>query len=265
MLDMEAILNQIIAAKKNEIAQHKRLASIEVLRAFCEESINHIDFVKALDSQNIAIIAECKRKSPSAGVLISDYDPVALAQSYQNAGACAVSVLTDEPFFGGDLSDLEEVSSQLKIPVLRKDFIIDEYQIYQARRYGAASYLLLASVLDAAMLQYYIEVGRDLGMEPLVEVHNREELRSVLTTDAKVVGINNRDLKSMKVDKNHAKELLQEFAAETAGRLFVFESGVTSHQEVLEAQLAGFDGFLVGTSLVKSADPGKALLELLGR
>jgi len=261
---MTSILNQIVAAKKNEVLQHKRTTSLEVLQAFCEDSINQIDFIHALDTKTPAIIAECKKKSPSAGVLIEDYDPVVLAGSYQQAGACAVSVLTDEPFFGGDLSHLEDVAAQVSIPVLRKDFIIDEYQIYEARRYGAASYLLLASLLDAAMLQYFIEVGRDLGMEPLVEVHNREELVSALKTDAKIIGINNRNLKNMTVDKSQATALLKEFAGDLTGRILVYESGVTSHQDIENAQLSGFDAFLVGSALVTSPNPQKALVDLLG-
>ena len=244
--------------------QHKRATSLETLQALCEDSINQIDFFDAIDAKTPAIIAECKKKSPSAGVLIEDYDPVALAQSYQDAGACAVSVLTDEAFFGGDLMQLEEVASQVDIPVLRKDFIVDEYQIYEARRYGASSYLLLASLLDAPMLQYFIEIGRELGMEPLVEAHNREELASILKTDAKIIGIDNRDLKNMSVDKNQATALLKEFATELTGRILVYESGVTSHQDVNKAQLAGFDAFLVGTALVTAQDPRKALVDLLG-
>lgn len=186
---MATILEEILKQKRKEIIADRERWPLEVMKGLALGQEKPLDFYCALKDPGIRIIAECKRQSPSRGVMVPHYDPISLAKAYERGGAAAISVLTDEVFFGGHLDHLADVRQKVKIPVLRKDFIVDEYQIFQARARGADSFLLLASVLDAIQIQYFIEVGRDLGMEALVEVHDEHELDSVLATDARLVGV----------------------------------------------------------------------------
>lgn len=259
----ESVLAKIIANKEIEVSEAKRRTPSPELKAFCLESDPPKDFFGAISAGEAPrIIAECKKQSPSKGVIKEDYDPVAQALAYELGGAAAVSVLTDSVYFGGDLKHLNAVSHTVNIPVLRKDFIIDEYQIYEARRHGADSYLLLAGVLDAAKLQYFIEIGRDLGMEPLVETHDESEVASALQTDARIIGINNRDLKTMQVDFNHALSTAQLIMTRDSTRTLVCESGVTTRDQIEAAASVGMRAFLIGEHLMRSQDPEKALLAL---
>ncbi len=261
---MSEILSQIIANKRREVEAAKKQRPLTTLKALIETVPPARDFHKALrKNESTRIIAECKHKSPSKGILKTPYDPVALAVAYERGGAAAISVLTDEAFFGGDLTHLEQVKQAVRIPVLRKDFIVDEYQIYEARRYGADTFLLLAGTLDTAELQYFLEIGRDLDMEALVESHNQAELTMALKTDAKILGINNRDLNTMTVNTKQSLDLVKFAKKYDPKRLLVCESGIHSRAQLKAAESLGFQAFLIGEHLVTHENPEKAILDLL--
>jgi indole-3-glycerol phosphate synthase len=260
------ILEQIIAHKHAEIAAAKARVPQEELIAACDEAPPARSFYHALASGKTArIIAECKKQSPSKGVMVASYDPVALACAYEKGGAAAISVLTDERFFGGRLDDLRKVRAAVGAPVLRKDFIVDAYQIYEARAAGADSYLLLSGVLTTPELDKLIAVGRDLGMEPLIESHTAAELRAAILTHGKIFGINNRNLKSFQVDLDVARQLYELGAASGADRLMVCESGIKSAADVENLSGVGYKAFLVGEALVTHPDPTAALKALIQR
>ena len=262
---MSDILQEIVANKRREVETAKQTQPLSALKAFAEAAEPPRDFLGELvTGAAVRVIAECKQRSPSRGVICENYDPVALAASYARAGAKAVSVLTDQSYFGGQLEHLQNVHSAVSLPVMRKDFIIDEYQIYEARRYDADSFLLLSGVLDQAQLQYFIEIGRELEMEPLVESHSREDLETALSTDAKILGVNNRDLSTMKVSLAHSIDLVSEYSEQLRQRVLVCESGIKTPEDVSQAKASGFHAFLVGTALASAPDPEKALRELIG-
>ncbi len=260
------ILDKIIADKKVEVDLAKKKSPVSIVKALAEEQDPPRGFGEALlpmSDNPVRIIAECKRKSPSKGLLKDPYDPVSIACAYERGGAAAISVLTDEVYFGGRLEDLRVVKQSISLPVLRKDFIIDEYQIYQARAYGADSFLLLSGVLDLAKLQYLIEVGRELSMEPLVESHTAGELDQALKTDAKILGINNRNLGTFAVDLDHSKELFKQASSDGQGRVIVCESGIKGREDIVKMCQVGYKAFLVGEALVTKPDSEQAMKELL--
>jgi len=268
---MADILATIIATKRLEVEAHKRAVPFPEIRAAAESAPPPRNFGEALlakkSGAGIAlarIIAECKRQSPSRGVMIDPYDPVRLASAYEEGGAAAISVLTDEPYFGGKLDHLEKVSGSVKIPVLRKDFIVDEYQVYEARAFGADSFLLLAGVLDSVQLQYFTEIGRDLGMEPLVESHDMRELDLALRTDCVILGINNRNLKSFDVSFDAAGDLARHAQSSSTPRILIGESGIKSREDIDTMHAAGYGGFLIGETLVRATDPAQTLRGLVG-
>jgi indole-3-glycerol phosphate synthase len=209
------------------------------------------------------IIAECKQKSPSRGIMCDPYDPVQIAKSYELNGAAAISVLTDEQYFGGHLSHLINVTGAVNIPVLRKDFIVDEYQVYEARAAGADTFLLLAGLLDTAQLQYLIEVGRELGMEPLIESHDSQELAMAMATDGLIIGINNRNLKTFSVTLENAKALADQARVTDHPRILVCESGIRTAKDIEIMTAVGYNAFLIGEALVSTPDPGQSLSALI--
>jgi indole-3-glycerol phosphate synthase len=263
---IDGILKTIVEQKTKDLARAKKQLPLVTLKVLCLDRPRCKDFYIALASRpGASIIAECKRKSPSKGVLIQDYDPLTIAKGYERGGAAAVSVLTDEAFFGGSLTHLEVVSNDITLPTLCKDFIIDEYQIYEAFRFGASSFLLLAALHDDVMLQYLTEVGRDLGMEPLLEVHSEEDLARALKTDCKIIGVNTRDLRTMQINPEHGRFILDRVTPqEKSSRLFVFESGVASRAQIEEGLASGFKAFLIGETLMKSKDPEALLRTFTG-
>ncbi len=200
----------------------------------------------------VALIAECKMRSPSAGTLRDPYDPVGLAHAFEGAGAAALSCLTNGHYFGGSLEDLEAVAQAVEIPVLRKDFIVDEYQIWEARAAGAAAVLLIAAALSDTELTHLVKVCESASIEPLVEVHDAGEMTRAHAGGARVIGINNRDLHDFSVDPSRALGLA---ADRPAGVRLVAESGVESPEAVEQLRHAGFDAVLVGTALVRERDP----------
>jgi indole-3-glycerol phosphate synthase len=260
---MKNILDEIIAHKRIELEAVQKRRSLGDLKSRVDEHSSPFDFYEHLKSfSDVNVIAECKAKSPSQGQMVTDYDPVARALQYQRGGAAAISVLTDERFFGGTTEHLREVAAEVNLPVMRKDFIIDEYQIYEARYYGASSYLLIAGVLDTAELQYFIEIGRDLGMEPLVESFSLPDLEIALGTDAKIIGVNNRNLKTMATDITHILQFQELIKIEMPEAIVVCESGIHTRDDIEVMLNHSINTFLIGGSLMVSSDPEKALLDL---
>lgn len=262
---MSDILQEIIAHKLTEVAAAKQQRPLEELIEACRSAPAVCSFSKALTDNHpkLRIIAECKRQSPSKGILVRDYDPVALATAYQRGGAAAISVLTDSRYFGGDLADLSQVRAAVEIPVLRKDFIIDPYQVYEARAAGADSFLLLSGVLSTAQLDSLIELGRTLGMEPLIESHSAQELAGATASCGLILGVNNRNLKDFSVDLDIARKLYEQGASSRGGRIMVCESGIKSPADVEKLSHVGYKAFLVGEALVTHPDPTAAIKALI--
>jgi indole-3-glycerol phosphate synthase len=219
------------------------------------------DFKAALDA-GCAIIAEVKRRSPSRGLLRADFAPVRIALEYESHGAAAVSVLTDATFFGGSDADLTAVKDAVTLPVLRKEFIIDPYQIYETRAIGADALLLIAAILTEGQLRGYRELAESLGMSALVEIHNREELARALSCGARIIGINNRDLKTFVTDIRTSVELAPLIPKD---RIAISESGIRTRGEIETLLKAGIRAFLIGEMLIASLEIGPKLKELLGK
>ena len=220
------------------------------------------DFRKALARRNkINVIAECKRRSPSKGVLCEDYDPVVIAREFASAGATAVSVLTEPTFFDGSLSHLESVRRAVDLPVLRKDFTICEYQLLEARAAGADAVLLIVAALDDKQLSKLHAKATELDLAVLVEVHNHEELRRAIDAGSRIVGVNNRDLRTLAVDVRTSENLIELMPK---ALISVAESGLSGRADVERLQALGFQAFLIGEGLIARSEPGLALSSLLG-
>jgi len=255
------ILNTIVEARRASVAHRKRVLPDVALKMAVEKNVAPPrDFPGALTRPGLNVISELKKASPSLGVIRGEYSPSLLATSLEFAGAAAISVLTEEDYFSGSLGDLKEASKATKIPILRKDFIIDPWQVWETRAAGADSFLLIAAVLDDETLRELLELGRTLKMEPLVEVHSREELDRVLNVGARIIGVNNRDLRDFQVHLETSLELIEAIPEE---RIAVSESGLHSHEDLVRLRRAGFDAFLIGEYLMKRDDPGMALAGLL--
>jgi indole-3-glycerol phosphate synthase len=218
------------------------------------------DFAGALARTGINIISELKKASPSRGVIREDFRPADLAVALERAGAVALSVLTEEEFFQGSLKDLREARKAVNIPVLRKDFILDAWQVWESRAADADSFLLIVAALSDSMLAELLALGRELGMEPLVEVHARPELDRALAAGAHIVGVNNRDLRTLEVLLETSLELAAGIPDEC---IAVSESGFRTPAEIKQLQAAGFDAFLIGEHLMSQPDPAAALATLL--
>ena len=217
------------------------------------------DFRAALTAVPLAVICEIKQASPSQGVFTTDFRPAAIAALYASGGAAALSVLTDEEFFKGKLSDLEAARAAVTIPVLRKDFTIDEFHVIEAAAHGADAILLIAAILDVAQMRGFRELAEQYGMATLVEVHDDHELDAALDSGAEIVGVNNRNLHTFQVTLDTSLRLVAKMPADV---IKVAESGIHSRFDVQRLKAAGFHAFLVGEHLMKSADPAAALREL---
>ncbi|OHB40096.1 MAG: indole-3-glycerol phosphate synthase [Planctomycetes bacterium RIFOXYD2_FULL_41_16] len=256
------ILDEIYKHKLSEVAEDKRRVSLETLKEQCKKRHSTRSFGAALKSDiNIRIIAEIKKASPSLGIIRENFNPVEIARIYETGGAAAISVLTDEKFFQGSLSYLTDVKKSVNLPILRKDFIIDAYQIFEARSAGADAILLIAALLSKDEIQRYLELARELDMDCLVEVHSETELKKVLQTNAHIIGINNRDLATFKTDLETTVRLRPIIPAE---KIVVSESGIKSRADVIKLIEKGIDAILVGETLMKSDDMSAKLQELLG-
>lgn len=247
---MPPLLDQIVAATRATLPALKaRGAELERLAAAAPKVPG---FAASLRGEKVALIAEVKRRSPSAGSINAALDPAAHAERYARAGAGAISVLTDGPHFGGSIDDLIAVRSRVSVPVLRKDFIIDELQLVEARAVGASAALLIVRILSPERLADLIRFAKDLGLDTLVETHTAAEIDVALTAGAEVVGVNSRDLDSFALDPDRAWELL---AALPPSRLAVAESAMHTLADVEKAAAAGADAVLIGTALSSSPDP----------
>ena len=256
------ILAHIVERRHEAIAHRKRVLPEAALRLAVEKKAPPVrDFPGALTRSGFNVIAELKKASPSRGLLRADYQPAVLAPMLEAVGAAALSVLTEEEFFQGSLRDLKEVSKATEIPILRKDFIFDPWQVWETRAAGADAFLLIAAILDDGTLRELLELGRALKMEALVEVHSRNELKRAAGIGAKIIGVNNRDLKTFDVRLETSLELVQEIPDEC---IAVSESGIRTHGDLERLRGAGFDAFLVGEHLMIMPEPSAGLRELLG-
>jgi len=257
------ILDKIVAAKRLEIEQAKQRAPLAALRAQLAAAPVPRNFFEALAEPGpIRLIAEVKKASPSAGLIRRDFDPVAIAKTYQDHGAACISVLTDEQFFQGHLDYLRAVRSAVTLPVLRKDFIIDSYQLVEARAAGADAVLLIAECLDDCSLRALHNETIELGMVPLVELYDPANLPRVLAAGATLLGVNNRNLHTFEVDLQHTLQMRQAIPDEC---LLVGESGIKTRADALLLEQAGVDAMLVGESLMRQPNIGVAVDQLLGR
>lgn len=256
------ILDKIVAEKRREIAAARQRIDERALEAQLADAPPVRDFFAALAAPGpIRLIAEVKKASPSAGVIRADFDPVAIARTYQSHGASCVSVLTDEPFFQGKLEYLTAIRLAIELPVLRKDFILDRYQLLEARVAGADAVLLIAECLDDCSLRSLHNHCIELGMTPLVELYDPANLPRVLDAGARLVGVNNRNLHTFEVDLQHVVRLRAQVPEDC---VLVAESGIRTHDDVSMLAAAGIEAMLVGESLTREADIGAAVDRLLG-
>lgn len=254
------ILEAIIRQKEKEVIERQERMTIKEIKERTRPEMR--DFTYALQQPGVSIIAELKRKSPSGGIIAPVCQPALKAQQYSQGDARAISVLTDETFFGGMLTDIKSIKDVVGLPVLRKEFIIHEYQIYESRMIGADAILLIASIITTEQLASFVRLAAALGMASLVEVHTAEEIERVLTTSAHIIGVNNRDLNTLEVDIDTALRLRPLIPD---GYITVAESGIRTRVDVRDLEKAGFDGVLVGESLMRSENAALMLMELQGR
>jgi len=257
------ILDTIVATKREEVARAKAALPEDALRERLAAAPPVRDFLAALSAgPPIRLIAEVKKASPSKGLIRADFHPVEIAATYQQHGASCISVLTDETFFQGSLDYLRQVRAAVDLPVLRKDFVIDPYQVVEARAAGADAVLLIAECLDDTLLGPLHDAIAALGMTPLVELYDPQNLPRVLGIGARLIGVNNRDLRTFVVDLEHTIRLRGQIPAD---RVVVGESGIRTREDVLRLQAAGVQAMLVGETLMARNDIGSAVDELLGR
>ena len=254
-------LDKIIAEKLKEVERRQRAFPIPKLRVAIMERPAPLDLAAAISGDNLRLIAEVKRASPSRGVIRADLDPVKLASSYARGGAAAISVLTESRYFGGSREDLEAIKRALPdIPLLRKDFILKPYQVFESCSWGADAMLLIVAILDDNELEELLSLSHALGMQCLVEVHNRDELERALACNARIIGINNRDLNTMTVDINVTRQLRPPIPR---GRIVVSESGIRGRDEVQKLKEWKVNAMLVGETLVTADDVVAKIKELL--
>ncbi|MBI84039.1 MAG: indole-3-glycerol phosphate synthase [Planctomycetaceae bacterium] len=259
---MAEILDKIVATKRDEIAVARQRRIEDDLRADIEQIAPARDFFGPLAKGGpIKLIAEVKKASPSAGTIRADFDPVAIAQTYEQQGASCISVLTDEPYFQGKLEYLTQIHRGVQAPLLRKDFILDSYQLLEARAAGADAVLLIAECLDDCQLRKLHHEAMELGMTPLVEFFEPKNLERVLAAGAFLIGVNNRDLRSFDTDLDHTLRMRDKLPEDC---VVVGESGIRTRQDVLRLEAAGVNAILVGETLMRQPDIAAAVRELLG-
>ena len=259
---MTTILEKIVASKRTEIEEARRALPEKELERLLKNAPATRNFQAALDRPgSVQFIAEVKKASPSAGILRSDFQPVAIAQTYERHGAVCISVLTDRPFFQGDLSHLSSIRKGVALPLLRKDFILDRYQLLEARLAGADAVLLIAEILDQATLPRLVEQAAELGLQTLVELYDKENLQRVIDSGSRLIGVNNRNLRDFVTRLEHTLDLAGQVPAECC---LVSESGIHTRQDVVRLQEAGVRAVLVGETLMRAPDVGAKLDELRG-
>jgi indole-3-glycerol phosphate synthase len=255
-----SVLDSIIEGVREDLAA-RRLPMGQLHEAL-EMAPAVRDCLPSLLAEDISVIAEVKRSSPSKGALATISDPAGLAAQYEEAGAHVVSVLTEQRRFGGSLADLDAVRKVIDLPILRKDFMVDEYQFYEARAHGADVVLLIVAALSKYQLEDYYHLAKELGMRSLIEVHTHDELERALEISPEIIGVNSRNLKTLDVDARAFSELIPQIPSKIAR---VAESGISTREEVVFAQQCGATAILVGEALVRSESPSVAIDQLLGR
>jgi indole-3-glycerol phosphate synthase len=258
------LLDEIILHKQKEVAVLKEALTPQEIKKIRKSNYKLRDFAGALKKGSFSLIAEIKKASPSAGVLIDNFDPVKLAKIYEQGGAAALSVLTDEKYFQGKIENLAQVKPAVELPLLRKDFIIDESQLYQSLLAGADAVLLIARILSDEKLSSLLALAGEKGLGCLVEVHDEKELERAMSLGAELIGINNRDLDTLAVDFTNTLRLLEKFPA-VKQKIVVSESGINSPEQVKSLKAAGVAAVLVGEGLLKSHDIPAKIKELMGR
>jgi indole-3-glycerol phosphate synthase len=262
---MSNILDEIFAAKRTELKSTRcevPLAEVKTKIGDQRDVISVMDALRA-SGEGSKIIAEIKRRTPFKGDLVEQFDPLAIARTYADSGAAAISILTESRFFGGDLKYVEQASKAVSIPLLRKDFIFDEYQVYESRACGADFFLLIATSLDKNQLKDLLELGKEVGLTALVETHDEKDMEKAFHAGAELLGVNNRDLTSGKTDLEISRRLLKE----TRGMnnlLLVCESGIHSRAQIEEFEGLGMHAFLIGESLMKAHNISDKLQEFTG-
>lgn len=257
---MNDILSQIVARKRERLADAKRQRPFAALREAVKPHPDPPRFSAALNREGLNIIAEVKRRSPSKGVIRADFDPVAVASNYAANGAAAISVLTEEDYFDGSLDHLRAVRAVTDVPLLRKDFVFDEYQIFEALDAGADAILLIAAMLDGAEFNDLMQAAYALGLDVLVEVHDREETEKVLRYDVRLLGVNNRNLRTFDTTLDTSVELARDLPHALT---LVSESGIRTRADIDRLRAAGFHAFLIGEELMRAGDEGAALKALV--
>lgn len=259
-----SILEEICVRKQEHIAIHKTETPLDLLKDRIEEVRTTRGFITTIsghtNSSKLALIAEIKKASPSGGLIREDFNPAAIARSYEAAGAACLSVLTDEPYFQGKDEYIAEVKAASSLPVLRKDFMLDPYQIYESRALGADCILLIMAALDDGQAHELYHLACELGMDVLVEVHDRVELERALILNPKMIGVNNRNLKTLKTDLQTGLDLADLIPDDVVR---IAESGISSSDDLRKFSAAGYNGFLIGESLMRQADIEKAVKKLL--
>ncbi len=257
------ILDQIVSNNLEELKARKRSLPLAELQRMALEQPPPLDFASALRGDRLQLIAEVKKASPSRGIIRSDFDPVAIAQTYANNGASAISVLTETGYFQGSLNHLKSIGDTLgnkRLPLLRKDFIHDPYQVYESRAYGADSLLLIVAILNAEKLKELLGLSHELGMSCLVEIHNEAELEIALGSQSRIIGINNRDLNTFTVDLTTTERLRPLIPQD---RIVVSESGIKDRSDMEKLRKWGVDAVLIGESLMSAPDIAAKMKELL--
>ena len=254
------ILNKIVAEKRQEVEQKKRSLPVSALKEHIARRKETLDFASALSGDSLRLIAEVKKASPSRGVLCPDFNPVALAKTYAQSGAAAISVLTETNHFQGSLEHLATIREEVNIPLLRKDFIFDPYQVYESAACGADALLLIAAILSREQLEELLAQSRSLALSCLVEVHNKNEVEKALLAGAEIIGINNRDLNTFTVDINTTHRLRPLIPE---GRIVVSESGIKNRDDIIKLSGWGVNVVLVGEVLVTASNIPAKMEELI--
>ena len=253
------ILDDIVAKRKIQLEREMSAVPFEEIKQEAESAPQPMDFKESLINNNIAVIAEVKKASPSKGVICEDFKPAEIAKTYEKAGANALSVLTEEFYFKGSSGYLKNIRHGVSIPILRKDFIISPYQIYEARVIGADAILLIAAILTGKELKKYVKTAHSLGLACLMEAHNGEELEKVLDAGGEIIGINNRDLKTFNVDLSATARLAK---CVPEGKVIVSESGIKTHGDIAAVKSYGADAVLIGETLMRSGNVAETMRQL---
>ena len=255
------MLDEIVEKTKERVETAKGIVSMDDLKneVSLMDITDDFPFKKALSGEDIAIIAEVKKASPSKGVIAEDFDYLAIAKEYESAGASAISVLTEPYFFMGSDDYLKEISENVGIPVLRKDFIVDEYMIWEAKALGASAILLIVSILDIVQLKKYLDLAHDLGLSAIVEAHDGDEIMRALTVGAEIIGVNNRNLNDFTVDIENSISLRRCVSGDV---IFISESGIKTKEDVRRLKENNVDAVLIGETLMKSDDKKAMISEL---